>query len=101
MSAVLSDSTYSDGDRHRSPTDGPTDRSQPLWKKHHEQSAMATTVGIGGTGGNPGGGDISASQKMISATWGSVLTSLLGMNDISIILIYPEVLLDHVANGLR
>ncbi|KAK2766256.1 hypothetical protein FQN54_007773 [Arachnomyces sp. PD_36] len=80
MSAAWSESTLSDGDRYRSPVgDGPTDGSKaPL--DRHEKSKMANTVGGVGAGGGGASGrsdDLSASQKMISATWGSILTSLL------------------------
>lgn len=79
MSAAWSDSTLSDGDRYRSPADGSTDGREAPWNNNHEKPKMANNIGIGGTKGSPSGGeDLSASQKMISATWGSILTSLLG-----------------------
>lgn len=43
-----------------------------------ENTSKSSTVQMAGTGAGIGA-DISASQKMISATWGSILTSLLGM----------------------
>jgi hypothetical protein len=49
----------------------------------HMHDRQEAAKGLSGRMAGPGGGvaaaDISAVQKMISATWGSILTSLLGI----------------------
>jgi hypothetical protein len=67
------------------PSPSNPDQDQPLLADKHENAfealghdgRNAATSNMAGTGGGTAT-DISASQKMISATWGSILTSLLG-----------------------
>ena len=64
------------------------DQELPLFAKQHDNASEAHTIENYFTTDRPANNmagpsgavstDISATQKMISATWGSILTSLLG-----------------------
>jgi hypothetical protein len=56
-------------------TPRPSNADQPLFAKGDHNASQSEEVA--GSAGGPTA-DISAAQKMISATWGSILTSLLG-----------------------
>lgn len=70
------------------------DQESPLFAEQHDNASEAhrnenqflTDRPINNMAGTGGGinTDISATQKMISATWGSVLTSLLGEVEIEV-----------------
>ncbi|KAL1970134.1 hypothetical protein VTN77DRAFT_6539 [Rasamsonia byssochlamydoides] len=80
MSAVLSEPVRSDGLRDRSDLVGHADGIERQEWNHYEKPAMASSSANSGPLAANGGVDIeqiSASQKMLSATWGSLLTSLL------------------------
>lgn len=79
MSAFASEPARSDEEKLYSAPDGNEigrvgQRHDRISIEEQDASNMATNR----TGSGAGGNDISAGQKMISATWGSVLTSLLG-----------------------
>lgn len=82
MSGVWSERARADGGRYRSDLDGHADVNGSEQWHYHERSTMAATAGnmekASAVDAPRGGDDISVTQKMISATWGSLLTSLLG-----------------------
>lgn len=77
-----------------------THRNQQL---HNASAAAATPMAqSGGSGRSNGGGGqeynaVSTSQKMMSATWGSILTSLLGRNQ-PFFLLFPDSEIIYPAN---
>lgn len=82
MSAVWSESTGADAGRYRSDLGGTVYGTGEEDWNYHERSTMASAAGNGGqeplASAGQGDENISATQRMISATWGSLLTSLLG-----------------------
>lgn len=83
MSAVWSsEAPRAEGGRYRSDLEGHAEGNGSEQWDYHERSTMASTVGNGGSqsaaDASRGSDDISVTQKMISACWGSLLTSLLG-----------------------
>jgi len=68
----------SNADQHQTLSANEHDNeSEAQWNDRRETTEKFTSRMSGSSGGIAT--DISAAQKMISATWGSILTSLLGM----------------------
>ena len=68
----------SNSDQHRTLFASKQDNAFETQRQERRNTAEELTGEMSGTGAGTNA-DISASQKMISATWGSILTSLLGM----------------------
>ncbi len=69
----------SNADQQQQSLESNKDNAGEAQRHDRQHSARHLTSGMAGSSGGVAT-DISAAQKMISATWGSILTSLLGMH---------------------